>query len=61
MDTILDMTKVFLSSVCFCLLPTDVAWDNILFLLFMLGNCIGISFWKNGTSHHHNLCNLFLI
>ena len=29
MDTILDMTKVFLSSICFSLLPTDVAWDNI--------------------------------
>ena len=28
MDTILDMTKVFLSSICFCLLPTDVTWDN---------------------------------
>ena len=30
MDTILDMTKVFLSSVFFSLLPTDVAWDKIL-------------------------------
>ena len=29
MDTILDMTKVFLSSVCFRLLPADVAWENI--------------------------------
>ena len=28
MDTILDMKKN-LSSVCFLLLPTDVAWDNI--------------------------------
>ena len=40
MDTILDMTKYFLSSVCFCLLLTDVAWDNI-FLLLILGNFIG--------------------
>ena len=31
MDTILDMTKVFLSSVCFCLFPIDVACDNICF------------------------------
>ena len=29
MDTILDMTKVFMSSVCFRLFPTDVACDNI--------------------------------
>ena len=29
MDTILDMTKVFVSSACFRLFPTDVAWDNI--------------------------------
>ena len=29
MATILDMTKVFLSSVRFNLLPTDVAWNNI--------------------------------
>ena len=31
MDTILDTTKVYLSSVCFRLLPTDVAWDNMFF------------------------------
>ena len=31
MDTILDTAKVFLYSVCFCLLQTDVAWDNIFF------------------------------
>ena len=29
MDTILDMTKVFLSSVSFLLFPTDIACDNI--------------------------------
>ena len=29
MDTILDMKKVFPFSVYFCLLRTDVAWDNI--------------------------------
>ena len=45
MDNILDMTKVLLSSVCFCLLTTDVAWDNF-FLLFVSGNCIGIFFGK---------------
>ena len=28
MDTILDMTKGFLSSVCFRLFPIDVACDN---------------------------------
>ena len=31
MDTILDMTKVVLSSVCFCLFLTDVACDNMFF------------------------------
>ena len=31
MDTILDMTKVFLSSVCFRLFPIDVACDNFFF------------------------------
>ena len=59
MDTILDMTK----KICllfFCLLPTDVAWDYIFFLLFMLGHCIGI-FLVNGSGHHHNGCNLFMI
>ena len=29
LDTILDMTKKILSSVYFCLLPTDVAQDNV--------------------------------
>ena len=49
MDTILDTKKVFLSSVCFSLLPTDVAWDNL--FLFMSGNDIGIFLWKNGAGH----------
>ena len=31
MNTILDMTKVFLSSVCFCLFPIDFACENIFF------------------------------
>ena len=31
MDTILDMTKVFLSYACFCLFPIDAACDNIVF------------------------------
>ena len=50
MDTILDIEKVFVYSVCFSLLPTDVAWGNI-FILFMLGNCIGVFFSKNGAGH----------
>ena len=32
METILDMTKWFLAYVCFCLLLTDDAWDNIVLL-----------------------------
>ena len=43
MYTILDTTKVFLSSFCFRLLLTDIAWDNF-FVFFVSGNCIGI-FW----------------
>ena len=46
MDTILDMKKVFLSSVYFSLFPIDVACDNI-FLLFVSGYYIGISFWQD--------------
>ena len=53
MDTILDMENVFLYSVCFSLLPTDVVWDNF-FLLFVPGNCIGIYFWRYGAGHIHN-------
>ena len=53
MDTILDTTKVFLSSVCFRLFPTDVACDNI-FILFVSGNYIGISFWQDGAGQRHN-------
>ena len=60
MDTILDMTKVFLSSVCFRLFPTDVACENI-FFLFVSGNYIGISFWKVGAGHRHNGCNFSMI
>ena len=45
MDTILDMTKVFLSSVYFRLFPTDVAWDNIFFFclcrVITLAYCFG--------------------
>ena len=45
MDTILDITKVFLSSVCFCLLRTDVAWENICFFfscgVIALAYCFG--------------------
>ena len=45
MDTILDMTVSFLSSVYFRLLKTDVAWEIIL-CLSMSGNCIGMLFGK---------------
>ena len=31
METILDMTKLFLSTVFNCLVTTDVAWYNIVF------------------------------
>ena len=60
MDTILDMTIVFLSSVCFRLFPTDVACDNF-FFLFVSGNYIGISFWQDGSGHRHNGCNFSMI
>ena len=43
METILDMTKVFVSSVCFRLSPINVVWDNN-FLLFVSGNYIGVLF-----------------
>ena len=58
MDTILDMTNVFLSSVCFCLLPIDAAWGNIVFF-----SCRVIAlafFWKNSAGHRHNGCNLLM-
>ena len=61
MDTILDVTIVFLSSVCFLLFPTDVACDNICFVLLVLGNYIGISFWQDGAGHRHNGCNFSMI
>ena len=59
MDTILDTTKVFLSSVCFLLFPTDVVCDNV--FLFVLGNYIGISFWQDGAGHRNNGCNFSMI
>ena len=58
MDTILDVTKVFLSSVCFLLFPTDVACDNF---LFVSGNYIGILFWLDGASHRHSGFNFYMI
>ena len=60
MDTILDMTKVSLSSVCFCLYPIDVACDNI-FPLFVSGYYIGISFFQDSAGHRHNGCNLSML
>ena len=60
MDTILVMINFFLSSVCFCLFPTDAAWDNI-FSLVVSGNYIGIFFWKNGAGQRQNGCNYFMI
>ena len=44
MDTILYMKTLFLYSVCFCLLPTDVAWDNFYFFswqVIALAYCFG--------------------
>ena len=46
MDTILSMTKVFLYSFCFCLLPTDVAWDNIFFFCSCLVIALAYIFGK---------------
>ena len=43
MDTILDMTKVFLSYVCFRLFPTEVAWENIFF--FCLCRVITLAYY----------------
>ena len=43
METILDMTKVFLSSFCFSLLPTDVPWENIFF--FCLCRVIALAYF----------------
>ena len=45
MDTILDMTEVFLSSVCFRLFPIDVACDTIFYFcscrVITLAYCFG--------------------
>ena len=60
MDTILDMTKVFLSYFYFRLFTIDVACDNI-FLLFVSGYYIGISFWQDGAGHRHNGSNFSMI
>ena len=58
MDTILDMTKVFLSSVCYCLFITDVACDKIFFfcscgvitLAYCFGNMVPITAIMNAIS-----------
>ena len=60
MDTILDMTKVFLSSVCLVYFQ-QMLHGTICFLLFASGNYIGILFWKNCAGHRHNGCNFFMI
>ena len=59
MDTILDMKKI-MSSVCFLLLLTDVAWDNI-FDLFMSGNCISVFFGEMTPVTNQNGGNFFMI
>ena len=46
MDTILDMAKVFLSSVCFNLFPIDVACDNIFFFCLCRVITLAYSFGK---------------
>ena len=45
LDTILDMTKDFL----FLFITDSCCMGQYFFLLFMSGNCIGKSFWKNGA------------
>ena len=60
MGTILDMTKVFLFSVCLSLLTTDVAWDSIFSFVHVWKFHYPI-FSKNGAGHRHNGCNLFMI
>ena len=60
MDTILDMTKVFLSFVCFSLLPTDVVWDKL--FSFCSYRVIALAFLGvNGAGHRHNGCDFFMI
>ena len=61
MDTILDMTKTILSSVCFRLLTTDVAWDNIFFFCLCREITLAYLFCQDGTVHRHNGCNFFMI
>ena len=46
MDTVLDTKNWFLSSVCFRLLPTDVAWDNIVFFCSCRVIALAYLFWK---------------
>ena len=59
MHTTLDMTKVFLSSTYFRLLPTDVAWE---IFFFCLCRVIALAFWGGGgAGRRHNGCNFFII
>ena len=58
MEKILDMKEVFLYSVFFCSLPTDVAWE-----MFFFCSCQVIAlpfFWKMALVTNNNGCNLFM-
>ena len=62
LDTILDMAKVFLSSVYFILFYfQQMLHVTIFLLLFVLGYYIGISFWKYGSGHRHDGYNFSMI
>ena len=61
METILDMTKVFMSSVCFSLLTTDVAWDNIFLFCSCQVIALACCFGKMVPVTNHNGGNLFMI
>ena len=61
MDTILDMKKVFLSSVCFSLLTTDVAWDNIVLFFSCLVIALAYLFGKMAPVTKDNGFFFFMI
>ena len=56
MEKIFNMKQVFLSSVCFSLLPTNVAWDNSFFpcqviaLAYLFGKLAPVTIHNGGNS-----------
>ena len=50
MDTILDRAKVYLSSVCFILLPTDVAWENIVCSCRVVASDLFLEKWRRSST-----------